>query len=159
MSKLPDHRPHKQCEQEILKAIMNRLKPYSEEIIAEEQEDIRNGRSSAEQILNHHLFHTSNILCQDMAFKRISSIIAYQQRPSLRPYAYHLISQHMFNCKKNVTVRWYLTFFDVCAISTTLSENCPITKTLAKVLTYLNHLCTAGWNKACRRERMWKKNQ
>jgi hypothetical protein len=89
---------------------MNRLKPYSEEIIAEEQEDIRNGRSSAEQILNNHifcekyllgqhvlfhvfiyfndaaiwatinkyttgrkLFHTSNILCQDMSFKRKSS--------------------------------------------------------------------------------------
>ena len=116
MSKLPDHRPHKQCEQEILKAIMNRLKPYSEEIIAEEQEDIRNGRSSAEQILHIHifcekyllgqhvlfhvfiyfndaaiwatknkyttgreLFHTSNILCQDMSFKRKSSNTAYQK--------------------------------------------------------------------------------
>ena len=121
---------------------MNRLKPYSEEIIAEEQEDVRNGRSSAEQILHIHifcekyllgqhvlfhvfiyfndaaiwatinkyttgrkLFHTSNILCQDMSSKRTSSSTAYQKNHRSDSTLNQLTRQHIFDSKKNITVR------------------------------------------------------
>lgn len=128
---------------EMLEAKLNTLKPYSEEIFAEEQEDAGNGRPTAEQInllvfcekylqdqqLLFHvfiyfdeaalwakcitvrkLFHTRYILSQDMAFKRTSSNIAYQKRPSFRPHAYQLTRQHTLDCKKKSL------FADVCRV-------------------------------------------
>ena len=47
---------------------MNRLKPYPEEIIAEEEEDTRSGRSSAEQILNSHVFCEKYLIGQHVLF-------------------------------------------------------------------------------------------